>query len=81
MPWRHGSGVERLLSVGFVLGCGPAAHEKAALSARGGQAATFYSSCCGSMLPMSDVRQNLLSGMDVGGAWSVSTAQLNREEG
>lgn len=44
-------------------GCGLITHEKAALSACGGQVSTFYPSCCWSSLPMSDVRQNLCSHM------------------
>lgn len=49
------------------LGCGLNTHEKAALSARGGQVSTFYPSCCRSSLPMSDVRQNLCAHMGSGG--------------
>lgn len=45
------------------LGCGPITHEKAALSAWGGQVLTFYPSCCCFLLPMSDVRQSLRSHM------------------
>lgn len=48
------------------LGCGLITHEKAALSAWGGQVSTFYPSCCCSSLPMSDVRQNLCSHMGSG---------------
>lgn len=51
----------------LVLGCWPITHEKAALSAQGGEAVTFYPSRCGSMLPMSDVRQNLSSHVEVRG--------------
>lgn len=49
------------------LGRGLITHEKAALSALGGQVSTFYPSCCQSSLPMSDVRQNLFSHMGRGG--------------